>query len=405
MKDVMKSSVTAMVAAMMGAVALPATAAESLEAAISGGKAGLDLRYRYETVNQTGIAEKATASTLRTRLNYATDSYNDLSAFIEFDDVMAFGTAKYNDATGLASAKTAYPIVADPEGTEVNQVFLSYKGVADTTLKLGRQRVIFDNARFIGNVGWRQNEQTYDGFTVANTSLKDTAIVYGYVTNVNTIFGEESAKGNIDTDSHLINIAYSGFAAGKLSAYGYLLDLTNTPAASNSTLGLRFAGGAKVSDGVKAIYTLEYAKQGNYKGGASTIDADYKLVELGTEFSGVTAMFGHEVLGSKTSAFSTPLATLHAFNGWADKFLTTPVNGLVDNYLSVEGKVTDVKLQAVYHTFAADVGGASYGTEIDLQAAKKFGTHYTLSVKYASYSADTFATDTKKMWLMGQAQF
>ena len=405
MKDVMKSSVTAMVAAMMGAVALPATAAESLEAAITGGKVGLDLRYRYETVDQTGIAEKATASTLRTRLNYTTDSYNDVSALIEFDDVTAFGTIKYNDATGLATAQTAYPIVADPEGTEVNQALLSYKGLADTTLKLGRQRVIFDNARFIGNVGWRQNEQTYDAFTVANTSLKDTAIVYGYVTNVNTIFGEESAKGNIDTKTHLINVGYSGFAAGKITAYGYFLDLINAPTTSNSTLGLRFAGGTKMSDAVKALYSLEYATQSDYKDGASTIDADYNLIELGAEFSSVTAMLGYEVLGFGTSAFSTPLATLHAFNGWADKFLATPANGLVDTYLSVDGKVADVKLQAVYHDFTADAGGASYGTEIDLLAAKKFGQYYTLLAKYASYSADTFATDTDKMWLMGQAQF
>lgn len=397
--------VVAMVAAALAAMALPVTAAESLEAALAGGKAGLDLRYRYEMVDQTGIAEKAKASTLRTRLNYATESYLDTSAFIEFDDVMALGDIKYNNATGLPSAKTGYPVVADPEGTEVNQAFLTYKGLADTTLKLGRQRVIFDNSRFIGNVGWRQNEQTYDAFTLANSSLKDTTAVYGYVTNVNTIFGEESAKGNTDTETHLLNIAYSGLAAGKLSAYGYFLDLTNAPAASNSTLGIRFAGGTKVSDAVKALYTLEYAKQSDYKEGASTIDADYNLIELGADVGGITAMVGYEVLGAKTSAFSTPLATLHAFNGWADKFLATPANGLVDTYLSVEGKVADVKLQAVYHDFSADVGGASYGTEIDLLAARKFGKNYTVLAKYASYSADTFATDTDKMWLIGQAQF
>lgn len=405
MKGVLKGSVTAMVAATMGAAALPAAAAESLEAAITGGKAGLDLRYRLESVDQDGIAKKATASTLRTRLNYATGSYMDASAFIEFDDVMAFGDGNYNDATGLPSAKTTYPIVADPEGTEVNQAFLSYKGLAGTTIKYGRQRVIFDNSRFIGNVGWRQNEQTYDGLTVANSSLKDTAIVYGYVNNVNTIFGEASAKGNIDTRSHLLNVSYSGLAAGKITGYGYFLDLTNAPAASNSTLGIRFAGGTKMSDAVKALYTLEYAKQGDYKDGASTIDASYNLIELGAEFSGITAMVGYEVLGADTSAFSTPLATLHVFNGWADKFLTTPANGLVDTYLSVEGKLADVKLQAVYHDFSADKGSASYGSEIDLMAMKKFGKSYTLLAKYASYNADTFATDTKKMWLMGQAQF
>jgi hypothetical protein len=32
--------------------------------------------------------------------------------------------------------------------------------------------------------------------------------------------------------------------------------------------------------------------------------------------------------------FTTPLATLHKFQGWADKFLTTPVNGLADLYVN-----------------------------------------------------------------------
>ena len=41
---------------------------------------------------------------------------------------------------------------------------------------------------------------------------------------------------------------------------------------------------------------------------------------------------GYEVLGADDGAaltsFQTPLATLHKFQGWADKFLTTPPNGI-----------------------------------------------------------------------------
>ncbi len=402
---VSRRPIVIMVAILMGTTAAPVSAAESFEAAIASGKAGIDLRYRYEMVDQAGVAEKAKASTLRTRLNYQTESYMDTSVFVEFDDVMALGDVKYNDATGLPSAKTGYPVVADPAGTEVNQVYLSYKGFTDTTFKLGRQRIILDNSRFVGNVGWRQNEQTYDGFTVVNSSLKDTAVTYAYLTNINTIFGEESGKGNVDTRSHLINVAYGGLAAGKISAYGYFLDLMNAPAASNSTLGIRFSGGTKMNGDVKALYTAEYAKQGDYKEGASTIDADYKLIELGAEYSGITALLGYEVLGADSSAFTTQLATLHAFNGWADKFLATPANGLVDTYLSIQGKVAGIKLQAVYHDFSSDIGNDQYGSEIDLLAAKKLGKNYTLSAKYASYSADTLSTDTDKFWLMGQAQF
>ncbi len=394
-----------LVSAVMAGGQTSVANAGTLAEAITGGKAGLDLRYRYEMVDQTGITEDATASTLRTRLNYSTGDYNDFSAFLEFDDVTALGDVEYNDAAALPTSQTMYPVVADPEGTEVNQAKLIYKGVEETTITLGRQRIIFDNARFIGNVGWRQNEQTYDAFTVANTSLADTTIVYGYVTNVNRIFGEASSKGDIDTKTHLINAAYSGWDAGKLTGYGYFLDLIDAPASSNTTLGLRFAGDTVVSEGVKALYTLEFSTQSDYKDGASSIDADYSLIEIGAEMSGVTAKIGFETLsGDGTYAFSTPLATAHAFNGWADKFLATPANGLVDTYVSVGGKVSGVKLVGVYHDFSSDTGSSDLGTELDLLAAKKFG-NYTALVKYASYSADTHATDTDKLWLMGQAKF
>jgi len=377
----------------------------TLADAIGSGKTALDLRYRFEMVDQTGISNKAMASTLRTRLNYTTGSYNKLNAFLEVDNVSVVGSTKYNDATGLPGAKSQYPAVADPAGTEVNQAYLAYAGLSDTTIKYGRQRLILDNARFIGNVGWRQNEQTYDAVTLVNTSLPSTTVVYGYVSNVNRIFGEASAKGNIDTQAHLINLSYSGMSAGKLSVYGYLLDLIDTPTVSNKTVGARFNGGTGIDGDTKFLYSLEYAKQSSYKDGAASIDAPYTLTELGTEIHGVTAKLGREKLGGDGAyAFSTPLATLHAFNGWADMFLTTPVSGLIDTYMNVSGTYTGVKLMAIYHDFKADSGGASYGTETDLMAMKKIG-NYSLMTKYASYSADSYASDTKKLWLMGQASF
>jgi len=379
--------------------------AASFSEAVASGDTGLELRYRFESVEQAGISNKAQASTLRTRLNYTSGQYGDFSAFIEFDDITAFGDIKYNDATGLATAQTSYPVVADPEGSEVNQANISYTGLIGTTVRLGRQRVIFDNARFIGNVGWRQNEQTYDALTVVSQPLSDTTVVYGYVSNVNRIFGEASPKGDIDTKTHLLNVAYTGFKAGKLVGYGYFLDLIDSPAASNATIGARFKGATQLNDGVKALYTLEFATQSDYKQGASNIDADYSLLELGAEFGGVTVKASVETLGKGGSAFSTPLATAHAFNGWADKFLTTPTEGLKDTYITVGGKVAGVKLLAVFHDYSAGQGGASYGDEINLLAVKKFGKHYKGLIKYASYSADSYATDTDKVWLMGQANF
>ena len=84
--------------------------------------------------------------------------------------------------------------------------------------------------------------------------------------------------------------------------------------------------------------------------------------------------------GDGETSFQTPLATKHAFNGWADKFLlATPANGLVDAYLTATGKVAGIKLLATYHMFSSDEGGDDYGSELDLLAVKKFGKNYSKS--------------------------
>lgn len=404
-KTAVRATVKVMMAgSLMVGFGIASAQAASLGEAITSGKAGLDLRYRYERVEQDSQSRNANASTLRTRLNYATDVFEGFGAFIEFDDVSVVGSERYNNATRLPDAKTQYPVVADPEGTEVNQIFLSYAGLPDSLLKLGRQRIIYDNARFIGNVGWRQNEQTYDAFSVVNSAFADTQLSYAYIDKVKRIFGEDSPVGEFEMKSHLLNLGYSGLNAGKLSVYGYFLEFVDAPAASNRTLGARFAGGYPLGSDSRLLYTLEYAKQDDYKSGASSIDADYYLLELGVEANGITGRIGHEVLGVNGSAFSTPLATGHAFNGWADVFLATPPDGLRDSYLKLSGTLAGTGLAAAYHDFAADRGNDDYGTEINLQAARSIGK-VNLLAKYARYSADDFATDTSKIWLMAQVSF
>ncbi|WP_339844543.1 alginate export family protein [uncultured Halopseudomonas sp.] len=390
--------------ALMGGCGIAGAQNSSLADAITSGKTTLDLRYRYEWVDQDNPSKNANASTLRTRLNYATGTYQGLAAFIEFDDVSVVGSERYNNATRLPSAETQYSVVADPESTEINQLFLSYAGWPDNLLKFGRQRIIYDNARFIGNVGWRQNEQTYDAFSLVNSALADTQLSYAYIDKVNRIFGDDSPIGEFDMRTHLLNLGYSGWDLGKLSVYGYFLEFVDTPAASNRTLGARFVGDYPLGADSRLLYALEYAKQDDYKDGASNIDADYYLLELGAALGGMSARLGHEVLGVDGSAFSTPLATAHAFNGWADVFLVTPADGLQDSYLKLAGTLSGTGLAAAYHDFSADRGGDNYGSEINLQATRSFG-RVNMLAKYARYRADDFAVDTSKFWLMAQVTF
>ncbi|MCF6236544.1 MAG: alginate export family protein [Gammaproteobacteria bacterium] len=393
--------------AIMGLTAvgyMQSVQADSIADAMSSGKATVDFRLRYEGVDQTGKSKKANAATLRSRLSYKTSDFQGFSLFMQGEHVKAL-VEDYNSKT---NGKNDYPVIDDPATTDLNQAYIAYN-MADTTVKLGRQEVVLDNARFVGNVGWRQNAQSFDALTVVNTALADTTIIYGYVNNINTITG-----GDTDTKTHLVNASYSGLPIGKVTGYGYFLELTDAPATSNSTLGLRFTGDTEVAEGTKLLYTAEFASQSSYKGGANTIEADYFFGEFGVNTSGITAKLGYEVLGGNgTYAFGTPLATKHGKNGWADMFLVTPKDGLVDLSFSISGKVNGVKLMAVYRNFSADNGSDKYGSEIDLIAVKKFSKNYKLMAKYASYSADTpdtnstlsYKKDTDKLWLMGQATF
>ncbi len=370
--------------------------ANDITTAITSGTAKVDLRLRAEMVDQDGIDKSATAITTRTRIGYMSGIYQGFSGFFEFENT----TAMVDDYAFPNSPNLGkYPVVADPEGTEVNQAYLMVKQGDSLTAIAGRQRIIFDGARFVGNVGWRQNEQTYDAVKLSTNAIAKATVNYAYLDQVNTIFGTEA-----ELSGHLVNGSYAGFGDVKLGAYGYFLDYDS--GSDSKTLGLSADGKFKVSDMFTLLYRAEFAQMSDYADEDSGNDASYYNIELGGKVNEVITKIGYEVLGSDGDyEFETPLATKHKFNGWADKFLNTPDDGLVDMYLTVTGMVSGIKLLGTYHVFTSDNGSTDYGKELDLLAAKKFGKNYSAGIKYANYMADDFATDTSKVWLWGGITF
>jgi hypothetical protein len=382
---------------------------DEITTALTSGKAYGDFRLRYEGVDQDNALDNAHATTLRTRLGYTTGSYKGFSSTIEFEDSrVVAGQDKY-DIPGFARpagyvAKGA-SVVADQETTELDQAFLQYKN--DTLkVKAGRQVITYDNHRYVGHVGWRQDRQTFDGVSFKYSPIENLELNYAYIDQRNRIFGEEA---EIDSKDHLINVGYTT-SFGKLSTYAYLLDNTNSNQ-EHDTYGIRFSG-AKEMDNVKALYSAEYAYQ-EFEFGGSTLESNYMLIEGGAVFSGITAKIGYEVLGSDDGAygFSTPLATLHKFNGWTDQFLNTPNQGLEDLYVSVSGKLAGGKVVVAYHDFSADDSSSAaddLGSEIDILYARKFGKNYSAGLKYGAYSAGDDASgkvDTDKVWFWLGAKF
>jgi hypothetical protein len=164
---------------------------ESIEKALTvgGGKINIDLRYRFEYVDQANLPETAKADTIRTRIGYLAPTFHGLQAFAEYEGNQDIFSNDYNSTW---NDKTRYPLIADPQKNELNQLWLAYSGLPETVLKVGRQRIIFDNHRFIGNVVWRQLEQTYDAIAITNKSLPDTTITAGYIWKVQDVTSRTS---------------------------------------------------------------------------------------------------------------------------------------------------------------------------------------------------------------------
>ena len=397
--------VTTIVAALL--IAESGFAAESSDAKNSGDWNML-LRYRLELVDQDPFAEDATASTLRGRLNYQSASRSGFSFFGEFDYVAEIFADDYNAGGGNTPDRGQYPVVADPDGEDLNQAFIQYK--KDTNqFRVGRQRIILDNARFVGNVGWRQNPQTYDAVSWVHQSKGGLKAQLAYVDNVNRILGDDVAAGDHEHSTALLNISKTIEGGGKLSGYWYDIDNENAPGLSNTTLGLRYSGTKPVNE-QQFGYTLEFARQSENGTNAVAYDANYLRADLSITAAGATFYGGFESLegdqNQSGQAFRTPLATLHAFNGWADKFLGTPGAGLEDTFVGVKGKAGSWSWNVLYHDFSAQSGSADFGSEIDASFSTKFAGKYGLLLKAASFDSDSAAYgDTTKLWVQLTAGF
>jgi hypothetical protein len=395
-------------------VAAPAFAYEStdlLPFALMGGTPSLDLRLRAEHVDNdsTVQTEESTASTARLRLGFTTGKWNALDLGVEYEGVSAVDKHDYNSTL---NSQPTRPVVADPTGSELNQAWVRYAGIPDTTLQFGRERLAFDNQRFVGNVGWRQNEQTYDGIVVANKSLPGAELTYAYLSNVNSIFFTD-----FPLKAHLANLAWSAGPAFKAVAYGYWLDFDDANVGNrqdSATRGIRLSGGPALGETAKLLYTMELARQDEHADASAIVDDDYVLGELGVGIGPATVKLGYEVLGSSDGVYAvqTPLATLHAHDGWADMFLVTPAKGLRDAYASAATTWAGVAATLVYHQFSADSVGVDYGTEIDASLGYSFNRQLALLVKYAAYDATeppaaTFASnvDTDKGWVQLEYKF
>jgi hypothetical protein len=416
MKNVIKMSLAT--AIMMSVGTVSAQAADGISI-LDNIKVKGEIRPRYEMVDTNNATNNANALTNRLVLGVGGDIAGTdwLSGYAEMTDVHALNSNYYDG--GQSDTTLDYNGVADTPQTRVTQAYLDFK-YNKTKLRYGRQMFNIDNLRFIGAVAWRQMPQTYDATTIFDSSIEGLDLMASYVTQVNTIFADDTTivkprSDSSDTDSVLLHAKYKAMDALTVTGYGYLTENFA------DTYGIALTGKPKISDGLTLNYRAEYAMMSdasltdNPTPTQKNADADYYNLELGMNMGGILAEIGYELQsGDDTPAdgenntFSTPYGTNHAHNGWADKFLATPTEGLIDMDIMVGYKSKELGvLKAVYHDFSSDVGSIDYGTELDLLYKRAIPGVKGLTgmLKYADYDADSLSVDTQKFWVMLDYKF
>ena len=390
--------------AVLLAAATPATAAPITV------KPVIDARLRYEHVDQQGLDEDADAVTARVRAG-AELKWDDWAVLAEGEATLAL-SERYD--SGL-SGKLRYPIVADPENVELNRLQLQYRGLPKTVITAGRQRINLDDQRFVGSSGWRDSEQTFDAARVEASIAKNLKADITYSWSVRTIWGvdgRDARQQAISGDNLFANLAYAT-PYGTLTGFAYLVDQDETVVQGfrlfSQTYGLRFAGSRSLSARTKFNYMTSYARQSDHHRNPNDYAAHYYAAEAGVDVAEFKFGVGYEVLGAddgrSLTSVQTPLGTLHKFQGWADKFLVTPPNGLRDLYASAGygwksiAGFEAINATAFYHRFDSDRRDISYGNEWDAMLSAKRG-RWTATAKLANYRARQFSTDTRKVWLM-----
>jgi len=383
-----------------------ATAAEpaSLADAITGGKLLLEVRARYESVDQKRtpvLREDGEALTVRTHLGWETAAWHDLKGLVEIANVHRIGPEHFAvNVPGAATPplngadKARYPVINDPDTTELNRLQLTWAPSKAFQATAGRQRILIDDQRFVGNVGWRQDEQTFDALRLDATK-GPVKLTYAYVTHVNRVLGE---KRDWDSDSHLANLVWQAAPTLKLAAFVYALDFQNSPANASVTRGVKASGQGKLGP-LALAYNATFANQRDYRGNT----ADYSLDDWGGDLAATygiyTAKAGFESLeGNGQRGFTMPLATAHAFQGWADAFVQPAggnkgfVDGIEDRNLALivrpkwrAGTIGKAELLVRYHDFDGQRTGADLGHEWDAQLQAQLHPRLSAALKYADF--------------------
>lgn len=300
------------------------------------------------------------------------------------------------------------PVIPDAGGTDINQALIHYSPTNTLQLTLGREAINLGNERFIGaNVFW-QNEQSFDVVGWQYNFATSSNIQYRYIDNANRITGDDAGKRLSDSDinfvqnnglrplrflgdhqhkSHLLFAQFQEWDHSRIQAYIFDIDNIDAPAVSNQTVGGRYEFKSRTGN----LRTLAHAEIAWQKRTELNNAKSLLYFDLGAGFGfkATELSLNIERLGAEGGvSFTSPLASLHDHNGWADKFLITPDTGLSDYSLQMIWRKNPWKLDARYHVFYGVDDSSRLGKELDIDLSFNVNKRNVLLLRYAKFSAD-----------------
>ena len=392
---------------MLAALAiLPAFAQQeaepfSLADSLARGRFTLELRPRYNRIDESDKPERTEGGTVRLAGGVRLVPADGVRIVLEGIHANHLG-GDFND-NGALFATSRYPLLPDPRYTGMNQAYL--EGSADTfRLRAGRQVVRLGNQRWVSDNDFRQIPQVFDGFGATYTALPGTELHAAYFTQVRNTSGMTQRLRLT-----LLDAAWNPARGHSVAAYGVFHEQAQNGAftgfadSSYKVIGVRAEGAFASGGAIDFPYIAEYALQRPFASGDDRIHAPYWRAGGGVAYRENVARLDYEVKGSNGGLYGVqmPLTDFYGFNGWTLHFFNTPRQGLRDGWITLRHGIHGFTLFAEAHRFRSDYGGIRLGRELDAGATYAWNENATLRLQHARYDPGSGTPDAsiRKTWL------
>ncbi|MBK8847097.1 MAG: alginate export family protein [Bacteroidetes bacterium] len=308
----------------------------------------IDLEWRPRTEFRSGYQQMANDTTVpalftnqRTRLTFGYDVVGKYNFQFSIQDIHTFGA---NDPRSTAGTIQIFEAYFEPMITK------------NFSIRIGRQRLMYDNQRLFAQNDWRQNANAHDAlnFRWRNSNLKTELAAAWNQTNegvAGTNFTPTDASGKLISNYKLLLVHYLNWKFTKALTLTTINSGDGYQDAKNpEKLLMRYTNGGRVEFEKGNLYIT---MSGYYQHGHNTsnrkIDAFYMQPEIkytlksNTIFRlGMEYMSGNDATNKTDTvdhSFVPLYGVAHRFNGYMDLYTRFPSDlnnaGLINPYFFI----------------------------------------------------------------------